>query len=106
MAKTAIRGGGKVRSHQLKMGEKVIEGRRRRRDEGVSEGSSRKPTGTGKEQAQLPDKWGALRRKGEEGLENVGLARGGKRGWSRIGLGQPRVLLEPTGAESVYLVSH
>lgn len=44
--------------------------------------------------------------KGEEGLENVGLARGGERGWSRIGLGQPGVLLEPAGAESVYLVSH
>lgn len=48
----------------------------------------------------------ALRRKGEEGLETVGLARGGERGWSRIGLGQPGVLLYPTGAESVYLVSH
>lgn len=98
-----------MRSHQLKMGKKVTEERRRRRrTEGCEEGiQCRKPTG---EQARSrPSSQGSgehIEKEGEEGLETVGLARGEERRWSRIGLGQPGVLLEPTGAESVYLVSH
>lgn len=96
VAKTDIRGGGQVRSHQLKMGKKVIEKRRRKEEEEGEEGmQSRKPRGAGTKQAQLKEKWGAYRK-----------GRGEKRGRARIGLGQPGVLLEPAGAESVSLVSH
>lgn len=70
-----IRAGGQVRSHQLKMGRKVIEERRRRKEgEGEDEIQNREPSGAGMEQAQLPGKWGTQRRKPEEGLETVGFA--------------------------------
>lgn len=84
-----------MRSHQLKMGKKVIEKRRRKEEEGEEGMQSRKPRGAGTKQAQLKEKWGAYRN-----------GRGEKRGRARIGLGQPGVLLEPAGAESVSLVSH
>lgn len=91
-----------MRSHQLKLGKKVTEERRRAR-KGSRAGSLVAQTQKGPASGQVAS---TQTRKGEEGLEAVGLARGGKRGWARIGLGQPGVLLEPAGAESVYLVSH
>lgn len=96
IAKTDIREEGQVRSHQLKMGKKVIEERRRKEEEGEEGMQSRKPRGAGTKQAQLMAKWERTEKEG----------RGGKRGPAKIGLGQPGVLLEPAGAESVYLVSH
>lgn len=58
-----------MRSHQLKMGKKVIEERRRRKEEEGEEGMQRrKPRGAGTIQAQLTAKWGA-HRKGRERRE-------------------------------------
>lgn len=57
-----------MRSHQLKMGKKVIEERRRKEEEGEEGMQSRKPRGAGKKEAQLMAKWGA-HRKGRERRE-------------------------------------
>jgi hypothetical protein len=87
------------------MGKKAVE-ERKRRMEGKGDKASRagSPSEPAKEQASPCGKWGAH---GEgRGRKTLGLAGMGEGGWVRAGLGWAGVLLQPAGAEAVYLVSH
>lgn len=103
MAKTDVRGGGQVRTQQLKMGEKAIEERRRRRrkeGEGELVSQRRKPqlTSQGALKA-LGGEWGTHGEGSERRATGPVARRAGRLGW-------PGVLPEPAGAEAVYLVFH